>query len=167
MQACPAPSLCCLLLRGWGLSSQAILGPRALRCPGGALRLHGPALAHWPHDEGGGLLPGPWPGHSFLSGIWALSTHPQDPPKILEEVFQLTVRTIVSWMPASLWVSHCPTPPPGGCGLSRWTVLGQRRRQAAGTWTNQSSPPGVCGALQPPTCLLALDLGAPPQPQLP
>uniref|UniRef100_A0ABI0P1Y8 Monoglyceride lipase n=1 Tax=Bos taurus TaxID=9913 RepID=A0ABI0P1Y8_BOVIN len=28
----------------------------------------------------------------------------KDPPKILEEVFQLTGRTIVSWMPASLWV---------------------------------------------------------------
>lgn len=37
--------------------------------PWGALWLHGPALAHWPHDEGGILLPQPWPGHSFLSGI--------------------------------------------------------------------------------------------------
>ncbi|XP_055269402.1 monoglyceride lipase isoform X4 [Moschus berezovskii] len=28
----------------------------------------------------------------------------KDPPKSLQEVFQLTVRTVVSWMPASLWV---------------------------------------------------------------
>ncbi|XP_065790114.1 monoglyceride lipase isoform X3 [Muntiacus reevesi] len=50
----------------------------------------------------------------------------KEPPKSLEEVLQLTVRAVVSRMPTSLWVSRCPAPPPGGRGLSRWTVLGQR-----------------------------------------
>lgn len=43
-----------------GLGSQLPGCPWAASAevPLGALWLHGPALAHWPHDEGGSLLHG-------------------------------------------------------------------------------------------------------------
>lgn len=92
---------------------------------------------------------------------------PQDPQISFEEVCQLTIRTVVSWMPASLWVSRCPTPPPGGHGLSRWMVLGQRMAASSRDLDKSILPAWGLRALQPPASLLALDLGALPQPQLP